>query len=281
MSYGNFGGYFIDSCILLPQSIESLKKSCDNFLLKNIKNCYISSTVKDEGIDLLNRCYSAVFNHLRESLKPYLAENKISEISNRDGKIFAEFFSMSRREIQKVKTRSNVKNELLGNIENYVANRLHSLKSGDKIKVDFFISAMMRELSTRKHKLLMPFKKITCISIVPNSALKCLMISAANVRNQHDAEHLVSAVTHQFTSNNWMIFVTNDEDHIISNRDEIMLIFALECSKPEWAKDYFRDITKRKKPTDYYKEIKNYTKNQVTFAENLKKDFKKDITGSK
>lgn len=272
MSFDNFGSFFVDSCILLPKSVEATKQSCADFLEKNGDNCLISSSIKDEGLDLLNRSYSVVVKSISENLKPFLESQGIKEITNKQGRLFAEFFSQRRRIIKnKHKTKSNVPNELLGTIENYVASRLHSLNDGQKINVDVFLGALLRELSGEKHRLKRPFLKLTCIVVTPDSALCCSVMSIGKVKNRNDADHLVSSIMHQFDKNEWMIFVTNDDDHILSNKPEMLDIFALQCSKPDWAIDYVHFISRRKAPIENYRELKNYSAQQKTFGSHIER----------
>lgn len=272
MTYGKFGGFFVDSCILLPKSVESTKQSCAYFLEKNGDRCLISSSIKNEGLDLLNRSYSVVVKDITENLKPFLETQGIKEITNKRGRLFADFFSQRRRIIKKThQTKSNVPNELLGAIENYVAARLHSLKDGQKLDVNLFLAALLRELSIEKYKLKRPFEKLKCILIAPDSALCCLVISAGKVKNRKDAEHLVSSIMHQFDENEWMIFVSNDDDHILSNKTELLDIFALQCSKPDWAIDYCDFISRRKTPIEHYRELKNYSEHQRTFGSHIER----------
>lgn len=238
----------------------------------------VSSSVKTEGLDLIDRSYSVVIEEIKKHLKPFLNQQRINDITNKQGRLFAEFFSQRRKIIKKIhKTRSNVPNELLGTIENYVASRLHSLKDGEKLNVDVFLGALVRELSIEKNKLKNPFLKLNCIAIKPDDALTCLVISKGKVAKRLDAEHLVSSILHQFTENEWMIFVTNDDDHVLNNKSQLLDIFALQCSKPDWAIDYVNFLSHRKSPIKHYMEMGNYSNSQKNFGEHIKKILNIDI----
>jgi len=272
LPFGKIGGFFVDSCILLPQPTESLRHSCREFILQHSSDCLISSSVKNEGLDLLERSHSIVVRNIKETLKPFLENQGIKEVTNRDGRLFAEFFSQRRHDIKRRhRTKSNVPNEILTTIEGYVASRLDSLQKGLKITPDDFLAALIRELSKIKHKLRLPFVTIHHVEIDPDNSLKILMIGKGKVCNINDAEHLVSSVTYQFQKNEWVIFVTNDDDHILPNQPELSHIFALQCSKPEWVIDYRRDMTRKKTPIEYYREIGTYSEDQITFGKNIEK----------
>lgn len=278
MSFGQFGYFFIDSSILLPQAVDAIKKSCDDFLSKNYSDCLISSSVKDEGLDLVKRSYSVVLDEIKDNLKPFLDQQGITEITNKRGRLFADFFSQRRRIIKRIhKTGSNVPNQLLGTIENYVASRLHSLKDGQKIDSDIFLAALLRELSIEKYNLKKHFVKLCCVNITPDDPLTCFVISRGKVGNRNDAEHLVSSIMHQFSKNKWMIFITNDDDHILSNKPELLDIFALQCCKPDWADDYVQFISHRKAPINHYQELKTYSDTQKRFGDHIKKIFDLEI----
>ena len=49
VTYGQVAGFFLDSCILLPHSLESTYESCSIFLKKAEKDCLISSSIKKEA----------------------------------------------------------------------------------------------------------------------------------------------------------------------------------------------------------------------------------------
>lgn len=136
MSFGQFGGFFVDSCVLLPHPLESMTKACSAFLKENEERCILCSTVKDEALNLIERSYSTIVHNFRSKLKPFLEKQGIIELTNRDGRIMSQFFQGQKRNLQvRVPRRTNVRNEIMGAIENYVAQRLHSLKDGSKMQL--------------------------------------------------------------------------------------------------------------------------------------------------
>jgi hypothetical protein len=156
-------------------------------------------------------------------------------------------------------------------MENYVAARLHSLNDGEKIPSDDFLASLIAELTTIKHNLEAPFKNMRPVNIVPHDSIYAEVVLVTKIINTNDVTHLASALQYQFKENKWVVFVTNDETHILSREKQIRDVFALQCSKPEWAVDYSRDITRLKSPVEYYREIQKYTVEQQRFGETVEK----------
>ena len=267
MTYGQVAGFFLDSCILLPHSLESTYESCSIFLKKAEKDCLISSSIKKEALDLSGEAYSVICANLRSNLKPLLEKNGIKLITNRDGKTLAKIFSEQKRQIGLLlPTRSNVRNELIGAIENYVANRVHALKDGVSIPVDDLLASALTELEKARYSIEKPFKTIKTVDIKPDDMITSMVLLKTLIINEKDIEHLASAITFQFQQNKWVIFVTNDEKEILSKEKELWEIFTLQCSKPSWALDNYQDMTKFKSPVEYYQELDHYSEKQIEFG---------------
>ena len=151
MSFGQIEGFFVDTCVLLPHAIPSVTESCLNFLKENFSRCFLSSSVKKEAIELIESAYKYIANLFRSELKPFLEKAGIKELSNKDGKIMAQFFMKTRKKLRRIPKhyRSNVPHELLSAVESYVASKIHSLKSGIKIPVDNFLAALLSELAVK------------------------------------------------------------------------------------------------------------------------------------
>jgi mRNA-degrading endonuclease YafQ of YafQ-DinJ toxin-antitoxin module len=160
---------------------------------------------------------------------------------------------------------------MIGTVENYVASRLHALRSGERISVDNFLATLITELTVKKHDLQAPFKGIKAVEITPDASLISQIVLRTLILNQEDAKHLASALTYQLQMNKWILFVTTDETEILSREQELFEIFALQCSSPEWASDYYSDMTKLKAPIEYFREIRNYSNGQREFAETVER----------
>lgn len=286
MPFGQFGGFFLDSCVLLPHSLQSMTESCSAFLKENAERCALCSTVKAESLNLIERSHSIIVSDFRSQLKPFLEEHGIEKVTNRNGRIFARFFRERKRDLRaNLPKRSNVPREILGTIENYVASSLHSLKDGFKMPVDNFLASMMTELASIRHDLQAPFKSMKPLEIAPNDSIVSLIIIGTLLKNppraliRNDAVHLASAVEHQFRENKWIIFVTNDENHILSRETMIFEACALHCSKPEWALDTHRDVTKLKSPIEYFRELPNYSSKHKKLIETIEKAIDVRILG--
>lgn len=279
MSYGQVEGFFLDTCILLPHPLESMTKACSDFLEETSKQCMISSSVKQEGLTLIQEAHDIIIKHVHSKLNPYLEKEGVKEVSNRDGKVFADFFAQQRDELRKLPShqRSNVRNEMLGAVENYVASQLHSLDDGEKMPINIFLPAIAAELAVQKHELEAPFKGMRPIEIQPSDSIYSA-IAVGGVQNpddvkhlnSNDIKHLASAQEYQFRQNKWVIFVTTDASEILNKEKDLEEMF-LRCSRPEWAVDHQRDMTKRKPPLEYIYDIKNYTPKQKRVVDAIEK----------
>lgn len=262
MSFGQFGGFIVDTCVLLPQPLESMIKSSSTFLKEAASECILLSSVKKEALDLIEKAHDIVVSYIHNNLKAYLDGKGIKELSNRDGKILADFFSEQRVQLKKLPyKRSNIQSEILGAIENYVASQLHSLKNGQNLPINVFLPAVAAELAVTKHTLEAPFRGLRYIDIQPKNSIISAIVIGAMIKNSNDALHLASALEYQFQCNKWVIFVTTDQEDILSKEKELREMF-LQCSRPEWALDYKREITKNKAPLEYARDIKSLTANQ-------------------
>lgn len=280
MSFGQVEGFFLDSCILLPHPLKSTMKSCATFLREAAGRCFLCTSVKEEALKLIEDSHTIIVSDFRTHLKPFLEKQGIKELTNRHGKFLAGFFAEQRRLLRKTHpTRSNVPREIIGTIESYVASKLHSLKDGHKIQIDDFLAFMIAELTTTKHKLKSPFLSTKCIDIVPNNSVISEIVLGTLLLNPNDLKHLASVLSYQFQRNRWMIFVTNDEKDILSKAKEMWEIFAVQCSKPDWAIDYYRDMTRMKSPVEYFREIHNYSERQKKFANIVEKVLSRKILG--
>lgn len=272
MPFGQVEGFFVDACVLLPHSSASIRKSCEAFLREHASRCMLCSSVKDEALNLLDRSYTIILHSLSSDLKLFLQKKGIQELTNRHGTILADFFAEQKRNLKiTLPTRSNVRNEIVGEIEDYVASRLHSMKDGFTITIVDFLASLMVQLAIIEHGLKAPFMGLRTVDIKPDNSITSLIILKALIGNPRDVEHLGSALMFQFRENKWIIFVTVDEADILSKQKEMVEVFALQCSKPDWAPDYYRDMTKMKSPVEHFREIQNHTEKQKEFGNTIEK----------
>jgi hypothetical protein len=260
-------GYIIDTCVLLPQPLESSIRSSASFLKANQKKCFITSSIKEEAFNLIEQSHDVVLNHFHSELKPYLDSQGIKELTNRDGKIIAKFFSEQKKVFkQKTHARSSIPNEYINAIESYLADEIHSLPNGKSIPVDVFLASAATELAIAKHSLKSPFEGMRCESVAPNEKLKSAIATGAVMKNSMDITHLASALFYQFGSNRWVIFVTNDQNEILNRADEMDEMF-LKCNSPQWAADYYSDLTRNKAPLYWVQELATFTSRQKPVLE--------------
>lgn len=271
MTIGRVAGFFLDSCVLLPQSLDATYDACSSFL--NTENrFFVSQSIRDEALELSKECYSVICISLRHYLKPALERSGIKEITNRDGKIVANVFSeQKKRIIKEFPTKSNVRGELVGVIENHIAKKIHNLKDGVTLPIDTLLASALTELEEARYEIEKPFKRVETIFITPDNELASLSSLKDLVSNQKDAYHLASAITYQFKSNQWVIFVTNDEKDILTNEKDIWDNFALQCTKPSWALDYYKDIIKLEPPVEFYRNKLIPTPKQKEFGTLIEK----------
>lgn len=282
MSFDQVEGFFLDSCVLLPQSSDSKSQACSAFLREVSSKCILSSSIKEEAIELIDRAYNAVVNELRNHLKPYLEQHNITVVARgHAGKMLSNYFFETRQTFKQTQPeRSGVRNEFVGVVENFAASLLHSLSGGSTIKVDDFLAFLIMQLSFAEHTLKAPFMGIRTETIVPDASVTSMAELKALIPNPNDIKHLASAMKYQYERNKWMIFVTNDESDILSKQPDLFSIFGLQCSKPEWALDYYSDLTRLKAPVAYLYGIQNYSVEQKAFALILEAILKINILSS-
>ena len=150
---------------------------------------------------------------------------------------------------------------MISAIENYVANQLHSIEDGKRYGIDIFLGAISAELSIKRNDIEKPFRGIRSEEIDPIDAVKSLLIEGSGLKNLHDTEHLSSAFQYQFLENMWTVFVTIDEKDILDKIPEFNELFLL-CSRPEWAIDFSKTLTRNKDPMQHIKEVKAPTSRQ-------------------
>jgi hypothetical protein len=140
------------------------------------------------------------------------------------------------------------------------------LKNGEEIPVDDLLGQAFAELEKARYKIEKPFKTTRTVFILPQDELVSMPLLKSLVVSQKDIPHIASAIQHQFFKNVWIIFVTNDEKHLIFNEKQIWDNFALQCCKPVWALDYLRVMSRLKPPREYYRGIFIPTKQQRDFG---------------
>jgi len=279
LSVGQIEGFFVDTCILLPKPLEAAIQTCSRFMKEASGKCFLSSSVKKEGLELIEASHDTIVQNFHAKLKPYLEKKGVMEITNRDGELFANFFAEQKAEFRKLPPkRTNVPNEILSAIESYVANQLHSIEDGQKIPADYFLAAISMQLAVVKHELELPFRGSNVKEIQPvDSFYSAIAVGSMSedhmhknvLRNEADITHLASALEYQFRSNKWVIFVTTDQDEILSRALQFKEMF-LQCSKPEWALDYYVTMTRDKAPLAHLKDVEKPTSRQKLVVNALK-----------
>jgi hypothetical protein len=242
------------------------REACQKILNEGIE-CIISSSIKNEALKLTEEAYRVLNICLRHYMKPALERNNVTRVIRNEAVSVANVFLQQKKRIkQEVPTRSSIRDEMFGIIENYVAKLIHELAPDKSISVDDLLANTLSQLNTARYEIEKPFKSLRVVPVEPDEELLKFAPIVELVKNKKDIEHLMSAVTHQFQRNAWVIFVTNDEKEILANADEIWDICGLRCTKPNWALDYYRDITKLKRPRQHFQDVLMPSSNQRDFV---------------
>ena len=120
-----------------------------------------------------------------------------------------------------------------------------------------------------------PIDAIKEEQIAPSTELKT-QVASQGVTKMEDVIHLASAVEYQFASNVWVVFVTFDDDHVLSHKKTLMENCA-HCSKPAYAQDHLITLSRMKKPVQYYLNIPNYTPQQLNIAKAIEESLQMKI----
>jgi len=256
VSFGQISGFFLDSCVLLPQSSVSSRDACQKFLNEN-KECFISKSVKDELLQLSKMSCDAVVTCIRYYMRPALERKGLINITRNDATVVAEVLLQEKRRIAKeYPIRSGVRSELFGVIENYVADLIHGLDVNQSVLMDDLLANVLGVLNKARYDIEKPFKTIRVIPVdVDEELLTFVPMRKLVNKNPKDVGHLMSAVMYQFQRNAWVIFVTNDDKDILINAEDIWRNYGLRCTKPVWALDYRREITRFKQPRQHFQEL--------------------------
>lgn len=271
MSSKKFDCFFLDACILLPQKNRRYAESCARFLKDHRGRCRVSSSVKGTILDLLKDAYQWIVKDIQSNFFPYMKRRNVNKLSCRDGLILEEFFDERRRQLRR-RGSPHIYYEIIGQIEHWTALKIHEILRGSSIKSEDFAAAITTELSVIYEALKSPIEAVEEEQIAPNTELRT-QVAAQGVTKMEDIIHMASAVEYQFTNNVWVVFVTFDEDHILSHKKTLMEVCALHCSKPAYGPDHLTKLSRMKKPVQYYLNIPNYTLQQVNFAKAIEQSL--------
>lgn len=259
--------FFADVCLLFPQTNRpEIDVNLTNDILYG-GSCYISSSVKEKFIESLNNAYDYILKDLRGNLPKYFQSINCTEVDDVDGLLFEVFFAERRRQLKKERKRS-LHFIIEGYIEFWIVNLIHSLKRGAKVQVQDLLSAIIRQLSNKYEELKSPIETLDVIDIVPKGQLKGILL-LQGIKKEEDENHIASAIEYQYTKNKWAIFLTYDEKHILNYTQNLRENCAFYVSKPIYAVDHHRNLSKEPAPVSYFKQIRNPTFKQKSFTKAL------------
>ncbi len=200
-----------------------------------------------------------------------MERENIKKVTSRDGLVFEQFFDQRRRQLRSQGS-PYIYYEIVGRIEHWTALKVHAIRTGLSVKPEDFLASLTTEVSVIYEALRSPIEAMEEDQIAPSAELKT-QVAAQGVTKMEDVIHLASAVEYQFTNNEWVVFVTFDEDHILSHKRPLREVCALHCSKPAYARDHLVRLSRMKKPVQHYLNIPNYTTHQVNFAKAIEKSL--------
>jgi hypothetical protein len=259
--------FFADVCLLLPQTNRpEINVELTNEILHG-GSCYISSSVKEKFVESLDNTYDYIVKDLRDNLPKYFESIHCAKVSDVDGLLFEVFFAERRRQLGKER-KTSLHFIIEAHIESWIVNLIHSLKRGTKVQVQDLLSAIFRELSNKYEELKSPVETLDVIDIVPKGQLKANLL-LQGIENEEDEEHIASAIEYQYTKNKWVIFLTYDERHILHCAHNLRENCTFYVSKPIYANDHRRNLSKEPAPVSYFKQIKNPTDKQKNFSKVL------------
>lgn len=267
--------YFLDACILLPQKNRRYAESCGEFLKHARSNCYVSSSVKETILSLLRDSYDWIIKEIRSGLLSYMMKKGLVKVTSRDGLSFEQFFHGIREDMRREGV-SYVYYEMIGQIENWVVSQLREIALGMSIKSEEFLAGITVRFSEIYEMLKSSIDVVEGKQISPDPSIKSQVL-IQKVKKAEDIVNLASAIDYQFRENVWVIFVTFDEDDILLHKEALFNVCALCCSKPIYAPDHFVGFSRMSKPIQYYCSIKNYSSDQLSFADSIGKSLNREI----
>jgi hypothetical protein len=104
--------------------------------------------------------------------------------------------------------------------------------------------------------------------IEPKPELKSQAL-CRGVNKFEDQDHIASVIEYQYTQNIWAIFLTFDEKDLLNNAERLRECCALYVTKPIYANDYKREMSKMTRPVDFYQQQKTLAPCQKQFADVL------------
>jgi len=268
--------FFLDVCILLPQTLKVSSKSCEKFLEQALETCCISSSVYDKTSEMLDTAYDWVSQEIQEKLYPHLQSKGVNKLTPRDARVFEEFFNERRKQLAAIKSPS-MHFEMLSQIEQWTVDGIHKIKLGESIQAGAFLATLLSALSAVYESLRAPFEAIEVKNITPKYDIRS-QVALLGVKKYEDMVHLASAIEYQFSNNIWVVFITFDEKHILHHQRRLLEVCALHCCKPDYAMDYSRDISREDRPIQYYSKISPKSSEQQTFAKVLENSLHLSIT---
>lgn len=267
--------YFLDACILLPQKNKRYAESCDDFLKQARSNCYTSSSVKDTILSLLKDAYDWITKEIQANLFSYMMKTKLAKVTSRDGLAFEGFFHEIREDMRK-EGATYIYYEMVGQIESWIVSQLRLITLGMSINSEDFLAGITLRFSEIYEILKSSIDVVESKQISPNPLINS-EVALRKVKKIEDIMNLASAIDYQFRNNVWVIFVTFDEDDILSHKVALFDVCALCCSKPMYAPDHFAKFSRMGRPISHYSSIKNHNPDQISFATNVEKSLGKKI----
>lgn len=261
------GCFFLDSCTLLPQAMKDRTESIVKFLGDPGSDCYISSSVRKEIDDALDGIYNWLQNDIKENFSSFLHQSEKEEITRDDVLLFEPFFEVRRHQLR---GKSGYYFQMQEQIEHWLVEYIKTIPHGKRIQLDPFLNLLSTEINKIYEALASKVEIYKEKDISPHPALRTYLF-IHGIGQEADQDHLASAIQYQYQNNCWVVFVTFDQNTILRYRNSLFKNCGLHCSKPDYAVHRLRNVvSKGRSPIEFFRDIQNYTKNQIFFAKQLK-----------
>lgn len=261
--------FFLDSCILLPQSREEWAKSIKAFLEKKVAPHYVSSSVKAECLRTITRIFVWMIEDIKEKMQDFLDKSGVDKITRNDALLFEPYFE-ERRDYLRSKGSQAYLFKIQNVIERWLIRYVKEIPYGKDVKLDLFVAYLGSELTRIYEEILSQVEMVEEKSISPTAELRSYL-AQHGIWKFPDQDHIASCIQYQYDKDIWVIFVTSDERSILSYRKFLQRNCCLHCTKPDYAVDRCESLRKKENlsPIGYFKQLKDYTSAQADFAKSL------------
>jgi hypothetical protein len=243
-------------------------ESIEKFLQTSGYEFNISSSVKKETEETLDKIYTWLQNDIKEHFSAFLHKQEAKGITRKDILLFEPFFEERRNELKGTPAYFFLITE---HIEHWLVEYIKAIPYGKTVEFDVFLSTLSREINEVYEALLSKIEAFEEKDISPQPSLRTYLL-LHGIRQERDQDHLASVIQFQYESDCWVVFVTIDRKTILQHRKNLMHNCALHCSKPDYAKERLEQLSsKGESPMQFFRNLQETSQKQREFAEFLEK----------